>query len=133
MGRGRGLWRHCGLSEQAGPTQRRWRRRKEKDRLEEEGRGRRKRRRKEEGRGRKTREKEAQTGIQADAGTWNTSCYSLEYALSGRLIAGACLCVCLSAASCETHRLGWGMWLRAQGSQPELWLPAFRPHLLDRL
>lgn len=56
-------------------------------------------RRKEEGRERKTREKEAQTGIQADSGTWNTSCYSLVCALSGRLIAGACLSVCLSVCS----------------------------------
>lgn len=44
-------------------------------------------------------------------GTWNTSCYSLQWARSGRLIAGTCLSVCLSAASCEAHRLGWGIWL----------------------
>lgn len=90
-------------------------------------------RRKEEGRERKTREKEAQTGIQADSGTWNTSCYSLECALSGRLIAGAGLSVCLSAASCEAYRLGWGMWLQARSSQPEIWLSASRMCLLERL
>lgn len=71
---------------------------RKKARLEEEGRER-GRRREERGGGRKTREKEAQTGVQADSGTWNTSCYSLECALSGRLIAGACLSVCLSVCS----------------------------------
>lgn len=37
-------------------------------------------------------------------GTWNTSCYSTECALSDGQISGACLSVCPSVASCEAHR-----------------------------
>lgn len=100
---GMGDYRRCRLFEQVGPTQRRWRRKRdrEKDRLGEEEAGR---------VGRKTREKELRQASRL-TGTWNTSCYSLQWAPSGRLIAGACLSVCLSAAPYEAHRLGWGMWL----------------------
>lgn len=82
------------------------------------------------------REREAQTGIQADSGTWNTSCYSLVCALSGRLVAGACLFVCLSVClRLPARHTGWG---RVCGSghtvhRPEILLPASRMRPLESL
>lgn len=88
-------------------------------------------RRREESR-RKTREKEHGQASRL-TGTWHTSCYSLQWAPPGRLIAGACLSVCLSAAPCEAHRLGWGVWLGHTVQRPEVLLPASRTQPPGRL
>lgn len=107
----------AGSSQQVGPTQRRWRKR-DRQRRTDSG------RRKEEG-GRRTREKEDGRASRL-TGTWHTSCYRLQWAPPGRLIAGACLSVCVSAASCEAHRLGWGVWLGLRVHRPEMLLSASR-------